>query len=113
LADYQERFDSLREQGIRVVAASVESRQKAQETIDRHRLVFPVACGLDAVSVAGKTGAFYDSGKGFLHATAFILRPGGVVDTAVYSTGPVGRLTAADALLLIGFRKKAVSHSGS
>ena len=51
-------------------------------------------------NVAGATGAFYDAEdeEPYLHATSFILNESGKVETAVYSTGSVGRLTAEDAL---------------
>ena len=42
----------------------------------------------------------------FFHATGFILKPDGVVASAVYSTGPIGRFTAADALAVVNFLSK-------
>ena len=72
-------------------------------------MTFPVAYGLDARAFAAQTGAFFDDVRGFIHATAFILRPDGKVDQAVYSTGPIGRFTAADALFMIDYRSKKSS----
>lgn len=65
-----------------------------------------MAYGLNARDFAAKTGAFFDEGKGYIHATGFILRPDGKIENAVYSTGPIGRLTAADTLTLIDYRTK-------
>lgn len=87
--------------GITIVAASVDSVEDARQTATTHGLSFPVAWGLDARSVAARTGAFFEPGKGFLHATGFVIDPGGRVAAALYSTGPVGRYAPADCLGLV------------
>jgi hypothetical protein len=79
--------------------------------VERNKLTFAMAYGIDAKEFANMTGAFYESKKGFLHATSFIIKPDGSVGDAVYSTGPIGRLTATDTLMLIDFRKKMESQS--
>ncbi len=66
---------------------------------------------MDAKEFAGMTGAFFDDQKGFIHATAFIIRPDGTIENAVYSTGPIGRFTATDTIMLIDYRKKTASQS--
>jgi len=65
-----------------------------------------MAYEVNARDFAGKIGAFFDEGKGYIHATGFILRPDGKIENVVYSTGPIGRLTAADTLTLIDYRIK-------
>ena len=92
---------------MKVIAASVDTIEDAQKTVDRHKLTFPVAHGLSAREFSQRTGAFFDDAKGFLEATGFLLRPDGVVATAVYSTGAIGRLTAADTLGMIDYLNKA------
>jgi peroxiredoxin len=94
------------EKKIKIIGASVDSLEDAQQMIDRHKLTFQMAYGMNARDFAQRTGAFFDDGKGFLHATGFILRPDGKIANAVYSTGPLGRLTAADSLALIEYRSK-------
>jgi hypothetical protein len=74
--------------------------------VERKKLTFPIAYGLDARAFAAATGAFFDDVKGYIHATGFILRPDGKVDEAVYSTGPIGRFVSADVLFLIDYRTK-------
>jgi peroxiredoxin len=106
LADFQSHYEEFRAQGVAVVAASVDSFQDALTTVSRHQLAFPVAYGLDAASVAAGTGAFWDRTKRSLHATGFMLRPNGEVAGAVYSTGPLGRYSAKDALAWISFASK-------
>ena len=79
--------------------------------VTRRKLAFSLAYGMDAKDFAGMTGAFFDDQKEFIHATAFIIRPDDIIENAVYSTGPIGRLTAADTITLIDYRKKAASQS--
>ena len=89
--------------GVRVVAASVDPLAEAEKTVADQGLDFPVGYGLDAEEIAARYGAFYEPEKKFLHATGFLIRPDGSVGNAVYSTGSIGRLTAADALRLIDY----------
>lgn len=65
---------------------------------------FPVGYNLDPVGISRTTGAFYDSEGGFLHAAGFIVSPDGRTAMAVYSTGPLGRLTPEDSLAWIKFK---------
>lgn len=106
MADYQARIGEFEEKNIHVMAASTESLEEAQKMIERRKLTYPVAYGLDAREFSSRTGAFFDERKGFLHATGFILDPEGKVREGVYSTGPIGRFTAGDALALIGYMAK-------
>jgi hypothetical protein len=77
--------------------------------VERRKLSFPLAYGIDAKEFAGMTGAYFDDQKKFIHATAFIIRPDGTIEDAIYSTGPIGRLAAADTLMLIDYRKKTAT----
>ena len=85
---------------------STDSLEEANKMIERRKITYPMAWGVNGRDFAATTGAFFDEAKGFLHATGFILRPDGTIDDAVYSTGPIGRLTAGDALTLIDHRMK-------
>ncbi len=91
---------------IRIIGASTDSLEDAQKMVMRQKLSFSMAYGLNAGEFALQTGAFFDEAKSYIHATGFILRPDGKIDDAVYSTGPIGRLIAADTLLLIDYRSK-------
>jgi peroxiredoxin len=109
LADFQGRINEFNEKGIKIIAVSVDNLENAQKIVERSKLTFPLAYGIDAKDFACMTGAFFDDKKGFLHATAFIIRPDGTLEDAVYSTGPIGRLMAADALMLIDYRMKSTA----
>lgn len=74
--------------------------------VEEGKLGFPIGYGLDVKDIAERFGAFYDEGRGFLHATGFLVRPDGKIANAVYSTGSIGRLTPADSLRLIDYYQK-------
>ncbi len=71
----------------------------------KHDARFPVGFGVDAVEISSETGCFYEAGKGFLHATGFILDPNGTIVNGVYSTGPLGRLEATTCLSKINWER--------
>jgi peroxiredoxin len=106
LADFQSRISDFDEKKIKVIAASADSLEDARKSVERKKLTYPIAYGLDARAVAAMTGAFFDDVRGFVHATGFIIRPDGKVDEAVYGTGSIGRFTSEDALSMIDYRTK-------
>ncbi len=89
---------------IKVVAASVDSVEQTAELKAGLRVGFPMYAEVDAHAVAESTGAFIQTGdRTFIHATGFLVRPDGRIATAVYATGPVGRLTPSDVLRIVAF----------
>jgi len=59
---------------------------------------------LDAAAVSESTGAFFQSGdRTFMHATGFVVNPEGMVASAHYSPGPIGRFPAPEVLRAITF----------
>ncbi len=92
--------------GVHIIGASVDTLEDAQKTVERHKLTFPIAYGLNAKEFSALTGAFYDAEKGHIHATGFMIKPDGTIAGAVYSTGPVGRYVAADCLGMIKYLSK-------
>ncbi len=106
LLDFQQKMEEFDQNEIKVVAASTDMKEDAQKTVEKYSITFPVGYGLDGPKVSEQTGAFYDGEKGNLHATGFVLSPDGKILNAVYSTGPVGRLVAADTLALIKYLRE-------
>ena len=90
----------LRDLGITVVAASVDSVDYTRALADGLRLRYvTMLAELDGAAVAEATGAFLQTGdRTFLHAAGFLVDPSGEIVNAVYSTGPIGRFTANDIL---------------
>lgn len=69
-------------------------------------LEFAVGYGLDPGDARRRFGARIEPERGFVHATGFLLRPDGTVAQAVYSTGPLGRLTAREVLATVDYYRK-------
>lgn len=103
MADYQASLGQFEDRNTQLVTFSSDSKEDAQALTNKLGLTFPVGYGIDAADFAAKTGAFYQENRGFIHATGFILRKDGTVLTAVYSSGPIGRITVPDALAVIDF----------
>jgi len=68
--------------------------------VEKNKIGFPVIYGLDVRKEAEKIGAYFDSEKGYFHPANFIMQKGRVIN-ATYSSGPLGRLQAQHALMLI------------
>ncbi len=107
MADFQSGIEKLGGLGTRVVALSVDSEEDARKTVARHKLTFPVLFGLDAQQVAARIGSYLNQNPVFIQPTGVILEPGGTVALVCYSSGPVGRLVAADTAGYIAYRQKA------
>ena len=88
-----------------MVAASVDSEENAQKTIEECGINFPVGYDLDVKEVSRLTGAFYEEKRQVLHSTGYLLRPDGKIMVGVYSSGPIGRLVWQDALAVVEFVK--------
>jgi peroxiredoxin len=106
LADFQSHIEEFKSDNVDVIALSVDPYDKATETVEKLHLTFPVAYGLEVPRDAEKVGAFWEERRRIIHATDFILDSDKKVVDASYSIGPIGRITAADALSHIQFFKK-------
>lgn len=102
MAGFEERREEFAEEGISVVAASVDDAEKSGEV--QAELSFPVVHGVTR-EVADAVGAWWDGRRDYIQPSEFILAAGGRVLSATYSTGPVGRLDAQDALSLVKILK--------
>ena len=105
MADFQSRIAEFEKENIKVIAASVDPTDKTSEFAEKLGLTYPVGINLDAEAISQVTGAFYDDEKKYLHPANFILRPDKTLEQSVYSSGPLGRLTAGDSLALIQYYK--------
>ena len=85
---------------------------KAKETVDQHNLTYPVVYGLEVPRDADRIGAYWEERRKIFHATNFILDADRKVADACYSVGPIGRITAADALSHIQFFKRRKAQKG-
>ncbi len=102
MAGFQDKLAELGEAGISVYAAAVDPPDKTKEV--QEGLDFPIAHGVTRED-ADAVGAWWDARREFIQPSEFILDAGGRVLSATYSSGPVGRLDAGDALSLVKILK--------
>lgn len=108
LTGFERATQKMTEAGITVVALSVDDEATTRETIEKHRLRFPVGHSADACQIAALTGAYTNEEPRYLQSTGFLLAPDGSVLNAVYSSGPIGRLVADDVVgMVVYLRSKA------
>ena len=108
MVDFNGAASLLKVLDAKVVALSVDDKDTTQRLADNLQLG-PVRMlhSADPAEVSSVTGAFIESERGILHATGFILAPGGKVAQACYSTGPIGRITAIDTLRILRFVQRS------
>ncbi len=108
MADFQRHKRELEDLGARVAAVSSDPRGDAEWTVGELGLEFTLGYGLDAEAAALTIGCYTGTHEGCTHVqpSGFILDPDGTVVHAVYSSGKVGRLTAADALTILQERQE-------
>ena len=96
MADYQTWLPDLKQLGIAVIAASVDTPEDARKSVDTQKLAYPVGHSLEYQDISRRTGAFIEHELKILQATGFLLKPDLTIQVAAYSTGPIGRLTPND-----------------
>ena len=89
--------------GIAVLSASVDPLEKAAEV--QGTLSFPIAYGVPR-DQAAMIDAWWEDRRSIIQPSEFVLDGDGKVLSATYSTGPVGRMDAGDALKLVKFLEK-------
>ena len=99
-------MDRFKQENVDIIALSVDPLDKAKEMAQRVNATFPIAYGLKVPGDADKVGAYWEDRRKIVHATNFIIDSDKKVVDACYSIGPIGRITAADALGHIQFFKK-------
>ena len=92
--------------GSEVCALSTDPLDKAKSTVDKLHLTFPVLYGLDGRKTAETLGAWYEERRNIIQPSAFILGPDRQILSVTHSSGPVGRLVAKDAQMLVAFLDK-------
>ena len=106
LRAFERAGQALGDNGIRVVALSVDDKETTAALVARHKLTFPVGYGADATSVAALTGAFVNPDPVYLQSTDFVLDPGGKAIVSVYSSGAIGRLVPDDVIGLVRYLRE-------
>ena len=105
MADFQSVLKDFDNEGIKIIAGSVDPLDKTEEFVEKLALSYPVAYGMDVETTCVKTGAFCEKDRKFIQPTCFLLRPDKTIEVAVYSSGPIGRFVPRDVLGLVRFYK--------
>jgi peroxiredoxin len=103
LGAFQRALPSLRDEGIRVAALSVDTEEQAAGTVHRHQITFPVGYGADAHLVAETLQSYHHEDPPYLESSGFVIDPTGIVAVAVYSSNAIGRLMPDDVRGLVRY----------
>lgn len=95
-----------------MVALSVDPLDKAKEMVEKTDATFPIGYGLKVPEDADKVGAYWEERRRIIHATSFTIGPDRKILQACFATGPIGRITAVDALSSIRGTKKRKAQGG-
>jgi len=100
LAGYEERRDAFREQGVAIIAGSVDTEEKTAEVAED--LGFPVAWGMTR-SDGDTVGAWWEERRDHIQPSEFVLSRSGKIMFCTYSNSPVGRMDPEETLTLIKY----------
>ncbi len=92
---------SVVEESSETLAA--EPEEKAAEVAAQ--ISFPLAYGM-TLAQAQSIGAWWEERRSIVQPSNFVLNESGKVLSATYSSGPIGRLEAVDAIRFIQFPEK-------
>ena len=92
MAAFERARPELEAASISVLAASCDGKDEATSTVAELGIHYPVGYGLDLETTATTLGAYYETRRGILHGTGFLLRPDRTIAVACYSSGAIGRL---------------------
>lgn len=103
MAGFARLYPELQALGAKAVAASVDPIDKAREVAAG--LPFPVAYGVTREQAAA-LDAWWEERRSIIQPSEFLVDAGGKVLTSTYSSGPIGRIDAADVIKHINFREQ-------
>jgi len=103
LGGFNDQIQQFKDLNTSIVAVSTETDDKAAEVAAN--LVFPVAYGMTRPQV-DSIGSWWEDRRSLVQPSNFVLNETGKVLSATYSSGPIGRVEAADAIRFIEFQEK-------
>lgn len=103
MAGFEKARQELEALGAKVVVASVDPLDKAEEVAAE--VFYPIAYGVTR-ETADRLGAWWEERRGIVQPAQFVLGANGKVLTSAYSSGPIGRFEASDVVKLIEFYEK-------
>jgi peroxiredoxin len=108
MAAFANASEALAQEGIKVVAFSVDDEAATAEFLEKHHIPFKMGHSANVETVVSATGAYdtqFPTRGHFLETTGFVLAPDGTIVNAVYSSRAIGRLVPSDVIRLVAFMK--------
>ena len=102
MVGFENEIKELESIGAKVVAASVDPIDKAREVADE--VSFPVGYGVTA-EMADALGSWWEDRRGIIQPSEFIVGADGKIVASSYSSGPIGRIDAADVVKIVNFHE--------
>jgi peroxiredoxin len=96
LTAFARAHDELTSLGVKVVALSVDDEATSAAFATSLGARFPIGHSADVDRIAALTRAYTHDSPKYFQTTGFMLDPDGLLITAVYSSGAIGRLVPAD-----------------
>lgn len=103
MGGFNEKLSEFKELNTSIVAATTEPEEKAAEAAAG--ISFPVAHSMTRDQVDA-IGAWWEDRRSLVQPSNFVLNESGKVLSATYSSGPIGRVEAIDAIRFIQFQEK-------
>lgn len=100
MVGFEQHKAELESIGAKVVAASIDTGEKAQEVAGD--VSFPMGQGVTRED-ADKLGSYWEERRGIIQPSEFVVGPDNKVVVSSYSDGPLGRIDAADVVKLVNF----------
>ena len=100
MAGYERHLAEFDELDVRLFAASVDPLDKAEEVAAD--LSFPIGFGVGR-DIADTLDSWWEERRGLIQPSEFILNAQHKAIASTYSSGPVGRVDAEDAIRIIKF----------
>ena len=97
---FSEIADELKENNVKIVAASSDPQDKAAEMAEK--VGFPIGYGVDQEMIEG-LGGYWEPRRNFSQPAEFLLSPTGKIAQLSYSDGPLGRTEASDVIQIVRF----------
>jgi len=103
LVGFEKLKAELDELGVRIVAASADSLEKAREVAQE--VSFPIGYAMSR-QLADTLGAWWEERRSIIQPSEFVVDAEGRVVASSYSDGPIGRMDAADVVAMIRHRDR-------
>ena len=100
MVGFEKLKNELAAVGASIFAASVDPEETAQ--LVAAEVSFPVGYGVTRAQ-ADALGSWWEERRSIIQPSEFIIGANGNVITSSYSSGPIGRIEAADVIKLVNF----------